>query len=185
MKSRFPFGSSAEEQENLYQELVKDESEENRRKLAEIIAKCRVKPNDPMFLALIALTKARLAITPLPEKLEEIQRNLTLFNTRIEDNLERLTDATEISGSQEDPKQRALAQTEVWDIAFRASFAGTIVGGLFVLVLAKFFLFHNNERLLPQSYHPTTIDNPRLNSALALPLEDHLRHSRSPGSKGW
>ena len=131
----------AEEQETLYQELLKDESEETRRKIAEIVAKCRIRHNDPMFLILIVVTKARLAITPLPEQLEQIQRNLTLFNTRIETNLDRLTEATQTSGFQ-DPQKRALAQTEVWDIAFRAAFAGTIVGGLFLLVLAKFTLFH-------------------------------------------
>ena len=66
----------------LLTQILAHESEETKRKILEIVHASGIRPNDPMFLALIVMTHAKVAITPLPEKLEEIQRNLVLFRGR-------------------------------------------------------------------------------------------------------
>ncbi|MBE9040095.1 hypothetical protein IQ235_04720 [Oscillatoriales cyanobacterium LEGE 11467] len=143
MKNNFsPFGNrnAKEEETTRLDRLLEGESEENKRKILEIASQCRIRPNDPMFLALVVVTQARLSITPFPEKLEEIQRNLNLFNTRVESNLVRLNETAETFESEEQsPKPRALAKTEVWDISFRAAFAGTISGALVIIAFGKLF----------------------------------------------
>lgn len=118
--------------------LLKDLTEEKKRKILEIVNLLGIRPNDPLFLVTAILTDAQMSIGPLPEKLEQIQRNLTLFNARIENNLADLQEATQSLQIEERQQQkRHLPKTEIWDIAFRAAFAGTLCGALFILAFAK------------------------------------------------
>jgi hypothetical protein len=128
----------SKEIEETFEEFLRLEPPENRERILRIVQKTNVRPNDPMFLALIAITQGRLAINSLPGRLEEIQRNLILFNTRIEDNLMQLIEATKTLRSEEQ-NRNSFSKTDIWDIAFRAAFAGTVVGALVISALAKLF----------------------------------------------
>jgi hypothetical protein len=128
----------SKEIEETFEEFLGLETPENREKLLRIVQKTKVSPKDPMFLALIVITQGRLAINLLPGRLEEIQRNLILLNTRIEGNLMQLIEATQNLQAEEHPR-KSISKTDVWDIAFRAAFAGVICGWLFLIALTRLF----------------------------------------------
>lgn len=124
----------------LLDQILVNESEETKRKILAIVHASGIRPNDPIFLVLIVMTHAKVAITPLPEKLEEIQRNLVLFNSRIESNLVQLQEVTQNLDIQPYKSgYNPLPKTDIWDIAFRAALAGTVVGAFVILALAKLF----------------------------------------------
>lgn len=112
---------------------------DQRQSILEMMHDDKIRLDDPMFLALAMMAEAKESIIPLPGKLEEIQRNLTLFNTRIESNLVQLTEATESLPEEQTSSARPLSLTTLWNACYLSSFAGMLTGALFIVALDKLF----------------------------------------------
>jgi hypothetical protein len=76
MKKPPPGNQDNQNQRYLLNQVMAGASEEAKAKVLQILYQHGIDPDDPMFLALLAVTDCRLAVAPIPEQLANLQEGI-------------------------------------------------------------------------------------------------------------
>ena len=81
---------------DLLDRVLVGASEEAKAKILEILNAHDIEPDDPMFLALVAVTDCRMAVAPIPQELAALTQNLQAVLEELRERVKTSQDSQEI-----------------------------------------------------------------------------------------
>lgn len=141
-----PMDDLPERTQSLIDAVLEGVDVKTKLKVHQIIQRSQVEPDDPMFLALLALTEAKVAIAPIPSDLrsltEEIKAHLVTLQSLSRGQIQDCRDVASDINVTASRLSRQLVRHTSGGISpvfsFLWAFFGAVCGGVLILLLQRF-----------------------------------------------
>ncbi len=131
---------------SLLDMVMKNHDAQTKLMVHQIIERSKVEPDDPMFLALLALTEAKITIAPIPSELrsltDEMKAHLVTLQSLSRGQIQDCRDVASDINVTASRLSRQLVQHTSGGISpvisFMWAFFGAVCGGVLILLLQRF-----------------------------------------------